>query len=163
MITNQAQLFLIFVVNGILIGLLFDFFRILRKAIKTKDIVTYIEDILFWILTGFILLFSICTFNNGEIRLYMFIGTFIGVFLYMISISTYVIKINMKIIDFFKLVMGKIINIIIIPIKLVKKIFLKPVTFIFINIRKISTSILKKIKISKQNQKIRLKKKELKI
>ena len=99
MITNQAQLFLIFVVNGILIGLLFDFFRILRKAIKTKDIVTYIEDILFWILTGFILLFSICTFNNGEIRLYMFIGTFIGVFLYMISISTYVIKINMKIIE----------------------------------------------------------------
>ncbi len=163
MITNQAQLFLIFVVNGILIGLLFDFFRILRKAIKTKDIVTYIEDILFWILTGFILLFSICTFNNGEIRLYMFIGTFIGVFLYMISISTYVIKINMKIINFFKLVMGKIINIIIIPIKLVKKIFLKPVTFIFINIRKISTSILKKMKISKQNQKIRLKKKELKI
>lgn len=51
MINNQAELFLIFTINGILIGLLFDFFRILRRSFKTKDIITYIEDILFWILT----------------------------------------------------------------------------------------------------------------
>ena len=65
MITNQAYLFLIFTVNGIIIGLLFDFFRILRKAMKTKDIVTYIEDFIFWILTGAIILYSIFTFNNS--------------------------------------------------------------------------------------------------
>lgn len=51
MIGNQANLFLIFTINGVIIGLLFDFFRILRKSFNTKDFVTYIEDILFWILT----------------------------------------------------------------------------------------------------------------
>ena len=50
MVTNQAYLFLIFIINGIIIGVLFDFFRILRKTIKTKDAITYIQDILFWIL-----------------------------------------------------------------------------------------------------------------
>lgn len=61
MINNQAQLFLIFTINGIIIGLLFDFFRILRKSFNTVDIVTYIEDILFWILTRFyIFIFYIC-------------------------------------------------------------------------------------------------------
>lgn len=53
MISNQANIFLIFTINGVIIGLLFDFFRILRRSFNTKDIITYIEDILFWILTRF--------------------------------------------------------------------------------------------------------------
>ena len=65
MIINQANLFLIFTINGILIGLLFDIFRILRKSFKTSDIITYCEDLLFWILTGLLLLYSIFTFNAG--------------------------------------------------------------------------------------------------
>ena len=95
MILNQAYIFLIFVINGFLIGILFDIFRILRKSFKTKDIITYIEDILFWILTGLLLLYSIFTFSNGELRLYMFLGVFIGCILYMILISQYFIKINL--------------------------------------------------------------------
>ena len=56
MVLNQANLFLIFVINGILIGVLFDIFRILRKSFKTSDVITTIEDILFWIITGIIIL-----------------------------------------------------------------------------------------------------------
>ena len=67
MVTNQAYLFCIFIINGIIIGVLFDFFRILRKTFKTSDLITYIEDSLFWILTGIIILYSIFVFNNGEI------------------------------------------------------------------------------------------------
>ena len=117
MVTNQAYLFLVFIVNGVLIGLLFDFFRILRKTFKTKDFVTYIQDILFWILTGFIILYSTFTFNNGEIRIFMFLGILIGVVAYMTTISPYVIKVNVKIINFIKDVIQKIFNVIIIPFK----------------------------------------------
>lgn len=70
---NQAYLFVIFILNGFLIGILFDIFRILRKSFKTKDWLTYIQDILFWIITGFIVLFSIFRFNNGELRGFIFI------------------------------------------------------------------------------------------
>ena len=38
MVANQANLFLIFTINGILIGLLFDIFRILRKKFKTSNL-----------------------------------------------------------------------------------------------------------------------------
>ena len=72
--TAQSILFLIFIVNGILIGLLFDIFRILRRTFKTGDIITYIEDILFWLLTGASILYNIFIYNNGEIRLFMFIA-----------------------------------------------------------------------------------------
>ena len=40
MAVNQAYLFLIFTLNGIFIGLVFDFFRILRQGFKTNNVIT---------------------------------------------------------------------------------------------------------------------------
>ena len=117
MITNQANLFLIFTINGAIIGLLFDTFRILRKSFKTSDIVTIIQDILFWIISGLIVLYSIFIFNNGEIRFFMFIGIFLGAFLYMILLSKYIIKISVEIIKVIKKIINFIIKIVIFPIK----------------------------------------------
>lgn len=61
---NQAYAFMMFIVNGIIIGILFDCFRILRQSFKTSDMVTYVEDILFWILTGITTLYFIFSYNN---------------------------------------------------------------------------------------------------
>lgn len=134
MVTNQAYLFLIFIINGIIIGLLFDFFRILRKSFKTKDIITYIQDVLFWILTGFTILYSTFTFNNGEIRIFMFIAILIGIIFYMTLISTYIIKINVKIINLIKNLLQKMFNILLAPFKwiykILKNILYKPFKFI---------------------------------
>ena len=150
MILNQAYIFLIFVINGFLIGILFDIFRILRKSFKTKDIITYIEDILFWILTGLLLLYSIFTFSNGELRLYMFLGVFIGCILYMILISQYFIKINVKIILFTKGIVYKIFYILTFPmrilLKILKKFLFKPIHFLTINTKKIQKNIKEKCK-----------------
>ena len=140
MINAQLYLFLIFILNGLLIGLLFDFFRILRKAIKTSDLITCIEDIRFWILTGLIILYTIFTYNNGEIRLFMFMAITIGIILYMLLISKFIMEISLKIINFVKKIISIIINIIKIPIKLliklINKIFFNPISFVILNIRK---------------------------
>ena len=147
MVTNQAYLFLIFVINGLLIGFIFDVFRILRISFKTKDFVTYIQDIIFWLITGTIVLYSIFVFNNGEIRFYMFLGIGIGVILYIILFSKYIIKFTVQLIKILKNTIHKFLNIIFIPItfikKLLKKIFFKPISFITINLEKFSTKILK--------------------
>ena len=150
MITNQAYLFLIFTINGIIIGLLFDIFRILRRSFKTADIITYIQDILFWILTGLILLYSIFTFSDGEVRFYMFIGVFLGCLIYMLMFSKYFIKINVKIVITMKKIVGKIISIVIFPLKTIikfaKKTFFKPINIITINIKKFAKDCHKKVK-----------------
>lgn len=140
---NQAYLFAIFVLNGLLIGILFDIFRILRKSFKTSDFVTYIEDIIFWILTGFMTLYFIFSYNNGEIRLYIFLGIAIGILLYMLTISQYIIKFSVKVITFIKTIISKIIHILTYPFKsllnFLKKLLFRPISFIFINLRKIFT------------------------
>ena len=142
MIENQSYLFLVYTINGIFIGILFDIFRVLRKSFKTNDITTYFEDILFWILTGLSLLYSIFTFSNGEIRLYMFLGVFLGCLTYMMLISKYFIKNKVKIVVFFKKIFEIIFSIILIPVKFL----FKPIRFITINIKKISIKQLKHTK-----------------
>ena len=136
--------FIAFILNGFLIGIIFDCFRILRKSFKTPDFVTYIEDVLFGIITGLLILYSIFKFNNGELRFYLFLGIFMGLLLYLLIFSKVFIKICVFIIAIIK----KIINfIVIIPIKfictLLKKIFFKPIVFICISFKK----GLKKIKL----------------
>lgn len=115
---NQLFCLLIFIITGIVIGILFDIFRILRKSFKTADFITYLEDIIFWILTGCIMLFSIFIFNNGEIRSYVFIGIAIGIISYMLIISRFFVKISVSIIKFIKKILSY-------PIKLIKNIFTK--------------------------------------
>lgn len=126
-----SQLFClgIFITTGISIGLLFDIFRILRKSFHTADWITYIQDVLFWMLAGSMMLFSIFTFNHGEIRSYVFIGILIGVVIYMLAISKLIVKSSVTIILFVKKILSypihlieKIVRIIIInPISLITK------------------------------------------
>ncbi len=120
MIDSQAVLFLIFSLNGIIIGLIFDFFRILRKSFKTSNFVTYIEDILFWIFTGISIIYFMYSFSNGSIRLYIFLGLILGFFLYILTISKYIINFFVFIIRILKNVVNKIFNIVYIPIKFIK-------------------------------------------
>ena len=141
MASNQAYLFLIFTLNGILIGFLFDIFRILRKSFKTSDIITYIQDIIFWILTGAIILFSMCKFCDGELRGFTIIGIILGTMIYMLTISTYIIKLSLTIINILKKILRTIIKILSYPFNLV----FKPISIIYKNLRNILSKIVNKI------------------
>ena len=119
MTLNQLHLFIFFLIDGIIIGIIFDIFRILRKTFKHKDFVIYLQDILFWILTGILLLYTTFIFNDSEIRLYMILSSFLGFIIYLFTISKFFIKVSVKIILFIK-----------------NKIFLQPYMFLTINVRK---------------------------
>lgn len=155
---NQAYLFVMFILNGILVGILFDIFRILRKSFKTPDLITYLEDIIFWIIAGLLTLYSIFKFNNGEIRIYIFVAIIVGVLMYMMTLSKYFIKLNVFIISTIKKVIGTVISTVLYPFKVLfrflKKIFIQPITFICINFNKIFKKIIKYL----QNTKITTKK-----
>ena len=99
---NQIYCFIIFIVVGIIISILFDIFRILRKVFKTPDFITYIEDIIFGVFSGIIIIYSIFIFNNGEIRLYLFLGILLGILSYLCTLSKLFIKFGDKIFTFFK-------------------------------------------------------------
>ena len=138
MAQNQAYLFIVFSLTGVVIGLLFDFFRILRRSFKTSNIITYFEDVLFWILTGVLILYNIWYFNNGEIRIYMFLGIIMGVLIYMLTLSNILISLLSKILI-------SIVKVLELPFKTLFSIFHK----FFTVIMKIFNIFSKKLKIKK--------------
>lgn len=138
MAQNQAYLFIVFSLTGVIIGLLFDFFRILRRSFKTSNIITYFEDVLFWILTGVLILYNIWYFNNGEIRIYMFLGIIMGGLIYMLTLSNIIISLLSKILIL-------IVKVLELPFKTLFSIFHK----FFTVIMKIFNNFPKKLKIKK--------------
>ena len=136
MVIEQLYTLLCFVLTGIIIGIIFDFFRIIRMSFKSIDMLTYIEDFLFWCISGIILLFSIFFFNNGELRAYVFIGIIMGVILYFLTISKFLIKVLLVLIEFFKKVFRIPINII---SSFLKKYIFKYFHTLFLKVKKFTT------------------------
>lgn len=135
MAQNQAYLFLVFSLTGVIIGILFDFFRILRRSFKTPNIITYIEDIVFWVLTGLLILYNIWYFNDGEIRIFMFLGIIIGILIYISTLSNIIVKLFSKILI-------AIIKVLELPFKTIISIFKAIIT----SISKFFTKFSKKLK-----------------
>ena len=149
MAINQAYLFLIFTLNGIFIGILFDFFRILRKSFKTINLITNVEDIIFWILTGLSIIYCMYNFSDGSLRLFMFLGLGIGLTIYILTLSDFIIKTVVKVISIIKKFIITIISIITFPFKaifkLIRKILFRPIYVFFIKIQNNMTKKLKNL------------------
>ena len=84
---SQEQIFIFFFIIGIIIGIIFDIFRVIRKSFKTSDLLTFIEDFIFLGLTSILVIFSIIKLNGGEVRFYLFLGIFVGILIYSLTIS----------------------------------------------------------------------------
>lgn len=91
MIQNQLFSFFIYVIVGILLGFIFDIFRAFRKSIKNSNVATNIEDILFVIISFIIIAMVVQIVSKGELRFYILLGIILGILIYFLSVSKYII------------------------------------------------------------------------
>ena len=118
LIYTQEQIFIFFFIIGIIIGFLFDIFRVLRKSFNTPDFITLIEDILYLSITGVLIIYSIIKLNNGNIRFFIFVAIFVGILIYSLTIGKLCVIIFYVIVESCK-------KIFLFPILLIKKIINK--------------------------------------
>ncbi len=96
-LNEQASLFLFSVSLGFIIGFIYDIFRIIRFIFNHKKIWVQIEDALYWLISVFFVFLFLLKKNYGEVRFYMIVGVFLGMFLYFISISQLILSVSEKI------------------------------------------------------------------
>ena len=70
------------VISGLVIGFLFDLYRIVRMAVRPKKFFTMAGDLLFGFLAAAVTFFLLLYSNWGEFRFYVFLGMLIGCFCY---------------------------------------------------------------------------------
>lgn len=91
-ISQETHILLITICGGILIGFMYDLYRIFRGLFKPKKIATMLQDLVFWVFI-FIVAFYVLVFSNeGAIRYYNFLGFALGAGFYGFSLSALVIK-----------------------------------------------------------------------
>ncbi len=125
-VSTQAYVFLCTIIGGIAIALVYDIFRIIRKAIKTGSLITSVEDLLYWLIVALIMFVTIYYSNDGELRAYLFIGTLLGVVLYALLFSRIIMGSSLFIIKIVTYVLKALIFFISYPVRLILQIISVP-------------------------------------
>ncbi len=97
-ISTQFNLLFFSLIAGVITGVLFDLYRVFRGLENPNIVVTFIEDTLFWILTGIIVFIFLLSTNYAYMREYVYIAIAAGIFLYMMLLSKHFIKMQYNII-----------------------------------------------------------------
>ena len=124
----QVSSFLTALCIGLILGIIFDLFRVIRTTFHLHTIATSILDILYWII-ALVIAFTLLIMSNwGEFRFYIFIGITLGGGLYYKFISRYMMQLFFQVVhvgNVFVLYTNKVVNNILIkPILSLTKIFL---------------------------------------
>ncbi|MBO5179601.1 MAG: spore cortex biosynthesis protein YabQ [Clostridia bacterium] len=106
MMAEQVYIFFTSVIIGAIMGIIFDFFRALRRKGNTKNILVYIQDIIFWLIIAIIIIVSSFIINNGELRGYMLLGYILGAIIYMLVFSKYIKMLFGFVFDFVEKIFG---------------------------------------------------------
>ncbi len=76
---GQAETFIVTIMTGMILGILFDFYRVLRGIFHPRAAVTFLTDILYWLIATVIVFGALLLSNWGELRFYVFIGLVSGI------------------------------------------------------------------------------------
>lgn len=125
-VENQLYSFLVMLYGGIILGFLYDIYRVVRIILKLKRIGTDIGDIIFWIVGTIIVITALYISNYVEMRFYTIIGFAIGVLIYNILLSPFILKLLLFIYKVIAFVFIKIYLTLSFPFKLIYKTMLVP-------------------------------------
>ena len=116
---RQVALFIFSLINGMAVGGLYDFYRVIRGFEKPGKIITAIQDILFWIFTG-VLIFALMMYTNfAYMSFNVFVYNALGIVIYFKLISHYAIIIWDKIFEVVITLIRVVYNWIIYPLRII--------------------------------------------
>ncbi len=123
---EETVTFFTFIIVGIIIGIVFDFFRALRRVKKYNEKYICVQDILFFIIISIVLMSTLIYKLEYSLRLYLFFSLFLGIVIYISTISSYVMKIYISFIKIF----SSIICFVLMPINMYKQCFMTIYNFL---------------------------------
>lgn len=114
----QFDIVMYSILSGVLIGIMFDLYNIIR-GVKIPKIIIILEDILFWVLTAIIVFTFLLYTNYAFLGPYVYIFMIITLMIYLKLISPTVLKLERDIIDKFSKVIRVLFKNLIYPVKII--------------------------------------------
>lgn len=101
-LTSQILIFVYSLALGMFLGFAYDIFRIIRMVINSRNIAIFIQDVLYFILSGGVTFLFVLSVNSGNSRFYILAGEGIGWIAYHITIGEVIYKCSNKTVNFVK-------------------------------------------------------------
>ncbi|NMB28023.1 MAG: spore cortex biosynthesis protein YabQ [Tissierellia bacterium] len=117
----QFYIFLTSLYGGLIAGLVYDIYRVIRRFFKPKKIVTIIEDFIFWVSIALIFFYILNKSNWAELRGYIFLGFFAGGFIYLKILSKILFSFLIKLFNGLGLILKRTMEVIVLPFKYAKR------------------------------------------
>jgi len=146
-INVEVRTFFYSVMCGMLTGLIYDFFRIKRKTIKTGTLFIYLEDLVYWFIVAAVVFALIFYSNDGEIRGYIFIGIITGAVLYALLFSKVIVNVSVKLLNLLGRAIKFIFFIVLYPFRIVIRLLSYPAKLISGFIKKLFRRIKASLRI----------------
>lgn len=89
-LSEQSLTFAVTIAIGALLGILFDFYRVVLGRVRPRAIFTSVSDFIYWIVATIIVFGGLIASNWGELRAYVFIGLFGGAIIYFKLLSRHI-------------------------------------------------------------------------
>src|SRR5690554_3063705 len=86
-ISQEAYILLATIYGGILIGFIYDLYKIFRRIFHPKRMATIIQDFFFWLMISLVAFYVLIISNQGALRFYNFLGFVIGAAAYNFFLS----------------------------------------------------------------------------
>ena len=91
-VTDPLLFFLVSILFGVCLQAIYDIIRGIRRVFYHKSVFLFIEDIGFGIFTAVMAFIFLCTYNDGELRGFFFLGIVIGMILYYQLCSKFLLR-----------------------------------------------------------------------
>ncbi|AYD41277.1 spore cortex biosynthesis protein YabQ [Clostridium fermenticellae] len=92
-IAKQLQCFIFSITAGIITGVLFDIYKVIRGYGKINKFVSFFEDLLFWILAAIIVFIFLIITDYIYIGFYVYMLIVIGIYIYIKLFSKWFVRI----------------------------------------------------------------------
>lgn len=86
-IYGEVELFVVCLILGGVLALIYDGLRIFRMLLPHCEPVVDVEDFIFWLFTAWMVFRTMFYYNRGALRGYAFLGMFLGVIVYSLTVS----------------------------------------------------------------------------
>ncbi|MFL0195149.1 spore cortex biosynthesis protein YabQ [Clostridium sp. WILCCON 0269] len=118
-IGEQIRLIIFSIMAGIITGILFDFYRLIRGFSNLSKIIIFIEDTLFWIFAAIIVFVFLLYTNYAYMGMYAYVLLAVGIYIYMKFFSNVFVKFHQKLFKVLGRAFRIIINILAYPFQYV--------------------------------------------
>lgn len=90
-LAGQFYAFLLTIVAGASVGIIFDFYRVLRASRNPKRWLGIVYDVLYWVVVTPTVIILLLIGNWGDLRYYVLLGMALGLFVYFQIFSSFVL------------------------------------------------------------------------